>query len=247
MPNRRISSDLKECALRLWDLGWDLEDICFAFGVSSRSCYRWWQILEVHGNVNRPCSPLRGCTRTITRALLTSIETLFIDDSDLYLDEICTWLAVEHDITISLSALCRTLNDTGLSRKVLQKIASERDEVHRLEFQEYLCDTFIGDGSEFVVVDETSKNERTFARHYGRAPRGQRAQLKDVFVRGDRYSLCAAMTVDGYIAARVVEGSFDAEQFYNFIAEEVVCIYYYEVLLITYGIHSVAKYECIPR
>jgi hypothetical protein len=30
------------------------------------------------------------------------------------------------------------------------------------------------------------------------------------------------MTVEGYIAARVVEGSYDAEQFYDFVAEEVV-------------------------
>lgn len=30
------------------------------------------------------------------------------------------------------------------------------------------------------------------------------------------------MTVDGYIGADVVEGSFHAEQFYRFIAEEVL-------------------------
>ncbi|KIM59563.1 hypothetical protein SCLCIDRAFT_38445, partial [Scleroderma citrinum Foug A] len=101
-------------------------------------------------------------------------------------------------------------------------IASERDEARHAEFQEYLRNNFIGDGSEFVVVNETSKNERTFARHYGRAPHRQHAQLKDVFVQGDRYSLCAAMSTDGYIAAHVVEGSFNAEQFYQFIVEEVL-------------------------
>lgn len=153
---------------------------------------------------------------------MTSIQTLFTEDPDLYLDELCTWLAIQHDISISPPSLCRTLNATGLSRKVLQKIASERDEARRAEFQDYMHTNFIGDGSEFVVVDEMSKNERTFARHYGRAPCNYRAQLKDVFVRGDRYSLCAAMTVDGYIAAHVVEGSFHAEQFYSFIAEEVL-------------------------
>lgn len=30
------------------------------------------------------------------------------------------------------------------------------------------------------------------------------------------------MTVEGYIAARVMEGSYDAEQFYDFVVEEVV-------------------------
>ncbi|KIK34606.1 hypothetical protein CY34DRAFT_42427, partial [Suillus luteus UH-Slu-Lm8-n1] len=104
-------------------------------------------------------------------------------------------------------------------------LAAERDDIRRQEFQASLRDDFIGDGSEFVVLDETSKNERTYARHYGRAPRGQRAQLTDVFVRGDRYSLCAAMTVEGYIAARAIEGSFDGQEFYDFVVEEVVSLY----------------------
>ena len=83
-------------------------------------------------------------------------------------------------------------------------------------------DEVSGEGIEFVCVDETSKDERTFARRYGRAYRGERAELTDVFVRGDRYSLLCAMTVDGYIAAEVVEGSFDSLQFYQFIEEQVV-------------------------
>ncbi|OAX36529.1 hypothetical protein K503DRAFT_674268, partial [Rhizopogon vinicolor AM-OR11-026] len=55
-----------------------------------------------------------------------------------------------------------------------------------------------------------SKNTCTYARHYGRAPNGQHARLTDVFVRGDRYSLCTAMRIDEYLAARVVEGLFDS-------------------------------------
>ncbi|KAG1844619.1 hypothetical protein DFJ58DRAFT_717593 [Suillus subalutaceus] len=146
MVNRRISKDIKECALRLWDHGWDLEDIAEALGVSRRSCYCWLL----------PPSPLVGRTRTITRALLTAVEDIFTEDPDLFLDEVCMWLAVEHNIIITSSAI------------------------------------------------------------------GKRAQLTNVFVRGDRYSLCAAMTINGYTAARVVEGSFDSEEFYDFVVEEVL-------------------------
>ncbi|KAF6754742.1 hypothetical protein DFP72DRAFT_770016, partial [Ephemerocybe angulata] len=59
-------------------------------------------------------------------------------------------------------------------------------------------------------VDETSKDERTFARRYGRSLSGKRAPLTDVFVRGDRYSLLCAITTEGYISAKAVEGSFDS-------------------------------------
>jgi transposase len=226
-----------------------VEDVSEAFGVSRSSCYRWRQILEEHGTIKRPPSPLTGRTRTITRALLSAIQDLFAVDADLFLDEACTWLAFEHNIIISLSTLSRTLEQAGLTRKILQKLAAERDDIRREEFQASLHDDFIGDGSEFVVLDETSKNERTYARHYGRAPRGQRAQLTDVFVRGDRYSLCAAMTVEGYIAARAIEGSFDGQEFYDFVVEEVVSLHDFSIFLFLYNLLLVlaSPHDTIPR
>src|SRR6202453_2632201 len=222
MGNRRISADVKECALRLWDFGWELEDICWALMVSRRSIYRWRLIFEEYGSVKRPPSPLLGPTRILTRALITACQTLYESDSDLYLDEVVTWLAITHDIVISTATLSRNLTEAGLTRKMLHKIAIERDELLRQEWCDSIRTNFQGDGSEFVCLDETSKNELSYARRYGRSLAGERAHLTDVFVRGDRYSLVAAITKEGYIAAHVVEGSFDSFEFYNFVAEQVV-------------------------
>ncbi|KIJ06427.1 hypothetical protein PAXINDRAFT_92021 [Paxillus involutus ATCC 200175] len=122
MVNRRISKDLKECALRLWNHGWDLEDICEALSVSRSSCYRWREIFEEFGAVKRPPSPLVGRTRILTRALLTAVEGLYAQDSNLYLDEVCIWLVIEHNITIDPSTLLRNLEAAGLTRKMLQKL-----------------------------------------------------------------------------------------------------------------------------
>ena len=52
---------------------------------------------------------------------------------------------------------------------MLQKLASERDEARHDEFKQRLQTDFISDGSEFVVVDETSKNNWTYAWRFGRA------------------------------------------------------------------------------
>jgi hypothetical protein len=49
LGNRKISSDLKECALRLWNTGWDIEDIYNALGVSRASIYRWESIFAEYG------------------------------------------------------------------------------------------------------------------------------------------------------------------------------------------------------
>jgi hypothetical protein len=75
-----------------------------------------------------------------------------------------------------------------------------------------------------VCLNETSKNDHTYAQKFRRVMSGEQAELKDVFVCGDRYSLLAAITMEGYIATCVVPGSFDSFEFYNFVAEEVVCI-----------------------
>jgi transposase len=190
--------------------------------VSRASIYRWQMIFDEHGTVNRPPSPLIGRTRTLTRTLLTACQTLFEDDSDLFLDEVVSWLAIHHDIVISTSTLSRNLREAGLTRKILHKIAAERDECLRQEWRESIRTNFAGDGTEFVCVDETSKNDLSYARRFGRSQAGERAHLTDVFVRGDRYSLVAALTTEGYIAAHAVEGSLDSFEFYNFIAEKVV-------------------------
>jgi hypothetical protein len=95
--------------------------------------YCWGQILEEHGTIKRPPSPLTGRTRTIARALLSAIRDLFAVDANLFLDEVCTWLVFEHNIIISLSTLSHTLERADLTRKTLQKLSAERDDIHREE------------------------------------------------------------------------------------------------------------------
>lgn len=222
MGNRSISNDIKECALRLWEIGWMVDDICFAFGVSRSSLYRWEAIFNELGMVTRPPSPLRGPTRILTRALLMACEGLFAEESDLYLDEVVTWLALVHDIQISSATLSRNLREVGLTQKMLHKLVIERDEQRRDQWRHMIATELSPDASQLVFVDETSKNELTWARHYGRAASGTRATISDVFVRGDCYSLVAAITIDGYLAAEVVEGSYDSDSFYTYVADKVV-------------------------
>jgi hypothetical protein len=69
---------------------------------------------------------------------------------------------------------------------------------------------FSGTGDEFVIVDESSKNEHSYARRYGLAPVRQDATLTTPFIQGQCYSLVAAMSKAGYLAAHVVRGLISA-------------------------------------
>ncbi len=224
MGNRHIPTQIKDIALELWTLGWEPSDICHIFHVSPSSLYRWRNLFETFGTpANRP-APFRGRPRIVNLAALDAIHVLLKSHPDTYLDELQWYLAIHHDLPISIAALQRNLVRAGLTRKVLHTIALERDEQRRAVYLAGVTNpvNFSGTGFEFITVDESSKDERTFGRHYGRSPIGQEADLEDVFVRGERYSLIAAMSIDGYIATRVQLGSFDSFGFFDFIIEDVV-------------------------
>ena len=55
------------------------------------------------------------------------------------------------------------LQEAGLTQKLLCKLVLERDEVLRLNWQEFVLEHGEGYGHEFVVVDETSKNDHSTA------------------------------------------------------------------------------------
>ena len=65
MVNHHNSKDLKECALWLWDLGWDEADMIQGLAVSHASIYYWRAIFEELRTVIKPPSPLQGHTHII--------------------------------------------------------------------------------------------------------------------------------------------------------------------------------------
>src|SRR5712691_4254531 len=81
--------------------------------------------------------------------------------------------------------------------------------------------------SQMVFVDETSKDERMVYRHYECSVSETCATISANFIRGEQYSMVAALLLDGYKAIHVVPDSVDGEEFLNFIVNDVVrCIFY---------------------
>jgi hypothetical protein len=138
----------------------------------------------------------------------------------MYLDELQDWLALEHDILISKSALDENIREAGLSYKLLRQRAAERNEAVREELKADVHANFVA--RQMVWTDESSKDNQTIYHHYGQAAAGQQAVIDAQFFRGEHYSILPAMTVDGYIATCIVPGSVDSAEFFDFIVEDVV-------------------------
>ena len=146
--------------------------------------------------------------------------TLLVEDPTLYLDEIQEWLVIAHNVGLPRSTLDENLCDAGLSYKLVRKAAAEHDEEAREAWRAYVARNYVP--SMMVFVDETSKDDCTIYRHYGRAVLGHHALVSAPFVRGECYSIVAALTIDGYITQHVVLGSLDGEEFFDFITQDVV-------------------------
>jgi hypothetical protein len=171
------------------------------------------------------------------------LYTLLEEAPEMYLSEIQDWIALMFEVHISRTALHLNIRDAGLSFKLLRRAAAERDEDLRQEWKQDVNAHFIA--SQMVFIDETSKDERTIYRHYGRSIVGRRATINANFVRGERYSLVAALSLDGYEAVRVVPGSVDGEEFMDFIVNDVVsCTFYLFFFLL--NCLPAAKYEPLP-
>jgi transposase len=219
MVYRRISPDMKQRSLQLIDEGWEMEDIANVLGVASKSIKRWTDNYDMHGRVDPP-SVLRGRPRILNSEAISDLHELIRGTPTLFLDEIGEWLALYHDQPISTTALHDNLRELGLTHKILRKAAAERDDQARAEWLIHITSNYTA--RQMVVLDESSKDGQTILRKYGRALSGEDPFLELSFDRGIRYSILPALTLDGYIAVRVVEGSIDGAEFYDFVVNDMV-------------------------
>jgi transposase len=203
--------------------GWEVDDIIEALDVSRKSIGRWEDNFERYGTVSQRSS-LRGRPRALGAAAIEDIGDLIREAPSLFLEEIAEWLALYHDQPIHTSALHRTLRDLGLTYKALRIAAAERDEVAVAEWLLMVTTNYTAE--QCIWLDESSKDDRTLARHFGRALVGERPVEVTPLDRGIRYSILPALSLDGYIALRVVEGSVDGGEFYDFVVNDVVCMFY---------------------
>ncbi|KAK0493878.1 hypothetical protein EDD18DRAFT_1077922 [Armillaria luteobubalina] len=191
MVFRHISKDLKERALWLYHNDFIDDDIASLLGVSECSIYHWLANVEQYGSVIPPPNPFQGRPPLLHAEAMNDLVSLSYESPQLFLDEIQEWLAVAHDLSISRSQLHQVIKDCGVTYKLMRRAAAERDEQAREDWRQEHQAQY--DASQILWIDETSKDDRTIYRHYGRSVSGERATIPANFVRGDRYSLVAAL------------------------------------------------------
>ena len=90
---------------------------------------------------------------------------------------------------------------------------------------------------QLIFIDESAKDERSLSREYGYALINTRAQKKIVFVRGKRYSILPALSLEEIIGFEIIEDGYDKEKFKNFIFLKVVSHDFEDLLAIALCTH----------
>ncbi|XP_028408665.1 uncharacterized protein LOC114531222 [Dendronephthya gigantea] len=139
----------------------------------------------------------------------------------IYEDELQDWLFFFTGRTFSLSSIRRCLQKMGWSRRKLNIYAVQRSDMKRAEYRRRIAQF---QPHQFIFIDESSKDDRTFQRRYGRGLKGRRISVRGNFTRGKRYSVLCAISNLGVKAAHSILGSYDMEQF-EFAMEHFVIPY----------------------
>jgi hypothetical protein len=77
---------------------------------------------------------------------------------------------------------------------------------------------------QLIFLDESSKDERSLTRYYGYAIANARARKSCVFLRGKRYTILPALSLDGILAVDIMEGSCTKDRFSEFVLSQLVSI-----------------------
>ena len=228
MPNRRIERGVKLAGIKLYEHGvLSLSTILDVLGYSRRTFFRTLKLWRETGDVVAAPSLIRGRLRLLNYDDVSYLLLLIEQNPDYFLDELLDLLETNRFISVHYKTIHRALKRAGVSRKKLRRIAIERNELRRADYvhrMSHYPPEYLG------FLDETSKDERTLTRGYGRSKRNQRAAKKAVFKRGRRTSTEALLCLDGIVACKAVEGSMTKQLFLEWLEFNVVSILILTVL-----------------
>ena len=219
----------------LYHDSYSINNICRTLGIKKSLVYKILSFHAKYGTITNPCkySRLLGRRRVLSSADVSFVSAIVQHCSTIYLDEIQHEIWVKRQKFVTLPTLQRTLQRLCITRKIVSAPAAERNEETRAIYMNRIA-AEVPDPNMLVFIDEAAKDKRTSARLHGRSMRGVRCLVQRYFVRGTRYSIVPAITLDGIIAYDIIEGPVDGQRFLKFLEEHVVSFNRFPCIILTF-------------
>ena len=171
--------------------------------------------LRAFGTTRAPMTK-SGRLPVVSPAAFEVLSNHLLHTPGAYLDEMVDLIQDQLDVTASTSTVSRTLRKNGWSKKVIRRIAQERNADLR-DFHSHLRSEFYPD--QLVYLDESGCNRRDGFRRTGWSPLGVAPVQIGDFHRGERYHILPAYCSDGVLFSLVYQGSTDSEVFEDFLEQ----------------------------
>jgi transposase len=218
-----ISGNLKaRIPILRYQQGFSVKEISRLLGIHKTLIYDTLEYYRLYGKTRNPeNNKPAGRPRILNHIDIRFIKATIAHRRCIYLDELQQELLEQRGVHVSIATISRTLNHLLISHKRVSIRALERNDIMRSAFMNMIATTD-PDPDMFIFIDEAAKNKRTEGRSMGWAMMGKRCVQRRCFVRGQRYSILPALTLDGIITYDIIEGSVTATRFLQFLRELVV-------------------------
>lgn len=187
--------------------------------IASSTAYEIFRRFELTGEVQPTSQPVRPSLHALSESEERLVIALIMESPTVYLYEVCKEIQQITSKSVSESTVCRVLRHHGFTRKKVRLIALQRCEYLRAMF---MAEVLLYRRDQFVWIDESGCDARSYRRKFGYSLRGTRAECDHLLVRGKRVSSIAALCSDGVVAVTSTSETINAEKFYDFVRGELL-------------------------
>ena len=229
MGRRPVSQDLRNRIPFLhFEEHFSVKDICCLLGIKKTFVYDTLTNFRQHGVTYNPNTfkyRATGRRRKLGPMDVKLIKALLAKEACMYVDELQDELLFRRGVVVSETTILRTLRRIHFTRKSVSIRALERNDLARSAYMNTIAE-LVTDPAQLVFIDEAARNKKNTVRKFGWSLVGRRCVQRRCFVRGQRFSILPALTLDGIIAHDVIPGSVTSMKFVEFLREHVVCSVY---------------------
>lgn len=216
------SQDLRQRIVQACDEGGETrDDLAERFGVSTAFIRRLLQRRRETGSIT--ARPHRGgFQRKMAGVALSQLRRRVLQCPDATLEELCRWMGEQGGPIVSVSTMCRALQELGLVRKKksLHALEQETPRIQRLR-RTWRHEVAEIDPKRLVFVDESGATT-SMTRSRGRAPKGQRVPGAVPHGHWKVLTLLGAIRLEGLTAASSVLSPTDSDVFRVFVSHALV-------------------------
>ena len=171
-------------------------------------------LFHTTGSVSKRSYPKGRAFCKLTAPAQLLILHLCLSRPGIYLCDISDELLSVLEVDVNESAICKFLHKSGFTHQRLKVTAAQQDILLR---QHFMAQVTVYLPEMLFFIDETGADNRNLVRRYGYSIRGKPLKTHSFFVRRERVSAIACISMAGLLDIKTLKGTSDGDIFYSFI------------------------------